>query len=178
MKRRNIRIAVMVLGVILMFGTAKMACAEERNTKELEVIYSATTKTYMDYRKITDETSPQWKLINSNKIFVNQKGYLQTEDGFIGVALGSYFGEIGDKFIITLSSGKELKLIKVERKADIHTDQNNYAGSSNYDIIEFVIDTKTPYMKQNIMANGYIFNGNFNNNKEFEGAVVSIEKIL
>jgi hypothetical protein len=71
-----------------------------------------------------------------------------------------------------------LKLIKIERKADVHTDGSNYAGSSNYDIIEFVIDTKTAYMKQNIKANGYIFNGNFNNNKEFEGAVMNIEKIL
>ena len=178
MKRFHIRLGVMIVGLAIAMGVGFASCAEERNTRELNVLYSSSVKTYMDYRKITNESSPQYQLIHSDKIFVNKKGYLQTEDGYIGVALGSYFGDIGSKFIVELSTGKELKLIKVERKDDKHTDRNNFIGSANYDIVEFVVDTKTDYMKNNVMANGYIFNGNFNNNKEFEGHVVNIEKVL
>lgn len=148
------------------------------NTKNLHMFSETDTKTYMDYRKITDRTSAQYKLIHSDKIFVNKKGFLQTSDGFIGVAMGSYFGDIGSKFIVKLSTGKELKLIKVERKADIHTDSYNFKGNQNFDIIEFVIDTKTIYMKQNIYDNNFIFGGNFNNCNDYKGTIIEIKKVL
>lgn len=151
---------------------------QSRNTKAIPMLHKSSTKTYMDYRKITDRSSPQWKLIHSDEIFVNQKGYLQTSDGYIGVAMGSYFEDIGNRYIIKLSTGEEIKVIKVERKDDRHTDKSNFIGSDNYDIIEFVIDTKTAHMRSNIYPNGYIYSGNFNNCSEFSGIIESIEKVL
>lgn len=148
------------------------------NVKNMKLFSNSDVKTYMDYRKITNKSSKQYKLIHSENIFVNKKGFLQTNDGFIGVAMGSYFGDIGSKFIIELSTGKQIKVIKVERKADIHTDFRNFAGSDNLDIIEFVVDTKKQFMLNNIGNNKFIFNGNFNNCNMFNGKIISIKKIL
>lgn len=134
-------------------------------------------KTYMDYRKITNRDTAQWKYIYSDAITVDDKGFLVTEDGYIGVALGSYFGPVGSKYIFELDTGIELKVVKVECKSDKHTCVNNYKAGSN-DVIEFVIDTKTDYMRQNVWGNGLIFQGNFNNCEDFKGNIISIKEVI
>ena len=134
-------------------------------------------KTYMDYHFITCKSSPQYKYIYSDAITVDDKGFLVTEDGYIGVALGTYFGPVGTKYIFTLDTGIELKLVKVEVKSDKHTCENNYKAGSN-DVIEFVIDTKTQYMQDNIWSNGLIFQGNFNNCEDFKGNIIKIEEVI
>lgn len=147
-------------------------------TEKLEIPCDVdlTAKTYMDYRKITDRTSPQWEYIYSDAITVNDKGFLVTEDNYIGVALGSYFGEIGSKYNITLDSGIVLKVVKVEQKDDAHTCKHNVIAGSN-DLIEFVIDTQAEYMQDNIWSNGYIYQGNFNNCPDFVGDIQKIERV-
>ena len=134
-------------------------------------------KTYMDYRKISSKSSLQYQYIWSDAITVDDKGFLVTEDGFIGVALGTYFGPVGTKYIFTLDTGIELKVVKVEVKSDKHTCENNYKAGSN-DVIEFVIDTKAQYMRDNVWGNGLIFQGNFNNCPDFEGNIVKIEEVI
>ena len=47
---------------------------------------------------ITDKTSKQWQYINASGRIKIENGYLM-EGEYIGVALGSYFGEIGTKYI-------------------------------------------------------------------------------
>lgn len=150
---------------------------DEIQLKPIKLLYSTSAKTYMDYRQITDPTSLQFQLINSEKIYIDKYGYLRDEEGFIGVAMGSYFGEIGSKYICHLDNGKQIKVIKVESKNDIHT-ISNFCGYLAYDIIEFVIDSQTEWMKNNIWSNGYIFNGDFNNCENFSGKIIKIEKIL
>lgn len=134
-------------------------------------------KTYMDYRKITNKKSNQWKYIHSDAITLDDKGFLVTEDGHIGVALGSYFGPIGSKYIFTLDTGIELKVVKVEQKSDKHTCEYNYKAGAN-DVIEFVIDTQAEYMQDNIWGNGLIFQGNFNNCEDFEGNIIKIQEVM
>lgn len=134
-------------------------------------------KTYMDYRKITNRDSNQWKYIYSDAISVDDKGFLVTEDGYIGVALGSYFGPVGSKYIFELDTGIELKVVKVECKSDKHTCKNNYKAGSN-DVIEFVIDTKADYMRENVWGNGLIFQGNFNNCEDFRGNIIAIREVI
>lgn len=134
-------------------------------------------KTYMDYRKITNKDSLQYKYIHSNQITVDSRGFLVTEDNYIGVAMGSYFGSIGDKFIITLDNGNTIRVVKVEAKADNHTCQHNVIAGSN-DLLEFVIDTESQFMQNNIQENGLVFNGNFNNFKEFNGNITKVEKVI
>lgn len=137
----------------------------------IELCSTSSVKTYMDYRAITDELSLQYKYIQAY-MKVNDKGLLIDKDGYIGVALGRYYGTIGSKYKITLDTGVILNVIKIEEKADndtINGCQQKYDGS----VIEFVIDTD--YFE--LSDNGYIFNGNFNNNKDFNGNIESIEVI-
>lgn len=134
-------------------------------------------KTYMDYRTITNKDSNQWKYIHSDAISLDDKGFLVTEDGYIGVALGSYFGPVGSKYIFELDTGIELKVVKIECKSDKHTCKNNYKAGCN-DVIEFVIDTKAAYMRENVWGNGLIFQGNFNNCEDFRGNIVGIKEVI
>ena len=145
---------------------------------EVPLLGDSDTKTYMDYRKITDTNSKQYQYIhNSGEIYVSEDGFLRTTDGldYIGVALGSYFGDIGDRFIFTLDTGIELRVVKVEAKADIHTDENNYQHAIDGSIIEFVVDPDK--MDYAIHQNGYIYSGNFNNNEWLKGNIIKIEKV-
>lgn len=143
----------------------------------VEVLSDSSAKTYMNYKGITDKTSPQWDYIFNRKLVtVDDQGYLVTEDGYIGVALGSYFGDIGEKYIFELSSGKFLKLVKIEAKDDRHTDKSGFMANDG-SVIEFVVDTKHPSMQDNVWQNGLIWQGNFNNNSDFEGTIVNIWRV-
>lgn len=138
--------------------------------EQLKVCHAGTAKTYMSWLKISP-TSKQGKFIRQNMTV--QEGLLFDSDGYIGVALGSYFGKIGDRFIITLSSGRELKVIKVEEKSDRHT-INGCQQYQDNSVIEFVVDieSNTYY----IGSNGLIANGNYNNLPWFKGHIVKILK--
>lgn len=142
------------------------------------MLYQTSAKTYMDYKCITNTNSPQWEYIyNSGEITVCEDGFLRTADGYIGVAMGSYFGNIGSKYILTLDTGITIPVVKVEAKADQHT-VSGFAGYVAYDIIEFVIDTQATWMQENVWSNGYIFSGNFNNCELFNGKIIAIDKII
>jgi hypothetical protein len=87
----------------------------------------------MCYRSITNKNSAQWDYIHNQQIVtVSDDGLLRDADGFIAVALGSYFGDIGSRYIFILDSGIELPVIKIDRKADKHTCRNNYSGVFNW----------------------------------------------
>ena len=144
----------------------------EPKLKNIPVCSNSQTKTYMDYKMITDKSSKQWRYINSSGRIKIENGYLM-EGEYIGVALGSYFGEIGTKYIFTLDTGKQIKVVKIEEKADAHTKngcQQKWDGS----VIEFVIDSNA-FEKS---ANGYVYNGNFNNIEQFNGHIEKIEMVM
>lgn len=143
----------------------------------IEMLYTSSVKTYMDYRAITDKTSPQYQFIHSDEITICEDGFLRDSEGYIGVAMGGYFGEVGSRYICRLDNGVEIKVVKVEVKAEQDTVQDFY-GKDNYDIIEFVIDTKAQWMQDNKWENGYIFSGNFNNYEAFNGKIVEIDKVI
>lgn len=99
-------------------------------------------KSYMNYEKITSKSSQQYKFI-SEFMFVGSKDgllYLETDTRFIGVALGSYFGEIGSKFKFTFDSGEMMYAVKIEEKADVHT-IDGCVHSKDSSIIEFVVNS-------------------------------------
>ena len=124
----------------------------------------------MSYKAITDKTSKQYKLLNSG-ILKNNNGLLTTDDGYVAVALGSRFGGIGDRFVITFDNGKSFKAIKVDEKADKDT-SNKCHHVSDGSLIEFVIDTKLSRQSYPLA----IKMGNFNYVDQFHGNVVKIEK--
>lgn len=155
--------------------------APERITKEpVPVLSSSSAKSYMDYRAITDKSSKQWKFINeSGEVEIDKRGFITTCDGYYAVALGSYFGEIGQKYIFTLRDGdriRELRAVKAEAKADKDTRADGFACPDGH-VIEMVIDTSTAYMQERKEANGYICSGNLNKIEELRGEIIKIEKI-
>ena len=96
-------------------------------------------KCYMDYKCITDTSSPQYQL--QLEAWADENGLRRVGD-FYCVALGSAFGsEIGTKYIITLSSGRELLVILADQKADRDTipdHTRDYSGA----VVEFVVETE------------------------------------
>lgn len=129
-------------------------------------------KSYMDYRAITDATSSQYQLIYSDLIYIGDDGLLYSNDGYVGVALGSAFGKVGDKFIVKTSSGQIINVIKLDEKADQDTVDGIY-HSTDGSVVEFLVDT-------NIIAETYPTSyvmGDFNNEEKFSGYIVSVTKV-
>lgn len=129
------------------------------------------SKTYMDYRAITNKSSNQWKLLQT--LNFDNDGFIRDEEGYIGVALGSYFGPIGSRWVFYLKDGTELPVIKVDQKQDKHTCKDNIYGLNNWDIIEFVVDSS----KMPKFANGYAWGGNLNNNPLVAGEIYGWKEI-
>ena len=149
---------------------------QEEKVKEIPLKQNSSSKTYMSVYSITDSTSTQYDYIwNSGHCKFDSKGFIICDNEYIGVAMGTFFGPVGTKYILTLSSGATLRVCKVEHKSDLHTDEDNYLAQHGH-LIEFVINPNTEWMQTRPSTNGYIFNGNFNN--YFEGSVVRIQEVL
>lgn len=130
----------------------------------------------MSVYSITDKTSKQYNFIwNSGRCKISQRGFIMCDVDYFGVAMGTYFGPIGSKYILTLESGEQIKVCKVEHKSDKHTDQDNYLAQNGH-LIEFVIDPATSWMRKQPSTNGLVFNGNFNN--YWKGSVVRIQEVI
>ena len=130
-------------------------------------------KPYEDYWMITDTTSKAYQFLNSSDVQVNSEGYMMYQDEYYCVALGHYFGTIGDKFLITLDSGFQFKAIIGDMKSYLHTDELGYAHQNGH-IVEFIIDSNHPYMQNiNIKYHGLI---NVADSK-FQGSIINIERI-
>lgn len=151
---------------------------KEYKTEELSVCSTNTAKTYMDYRMTTVVDSRQYQFLNYKCYVDRTTGFLYDEDGFIAVALGSYYGEIGDRFYFTLESGIVLPLVKGEEKADEDTDYSGCYHTYDGSVIEFVIDSDyaSRYFFSN--DNGLVLNGNYNNYSLFRGSIAKVEKVL
>ena len=146
---------------------------DESKNNELELCSTSKVKTYMEYKMITSKSSDQYIYIQEH-MKVNEKGLLVDKEGYIGIALGSYFGDIGTKYLITLSNGQTIKAVKIEAKADEHTN-NGCEQRWDKSVIEFVIDTDIAKGYYGVETNGYIAHGNFNNIEEFKGNIQRME---
>lgn len=151
---------------------------KEYKSEELDVCSDNTAKTYMDYRMTTVVSSRQYQFIHNNLTVDKTTGFLYDCDGFIAVALGSYYGEIGDRFYFTLESGVVLPLVKAEEKADVDTDSRGCYHTIDGSVIEFVIDDDYAKEYFSSYSNGLVLDGNYNNYSLFSGSVVKVEKVL
>ncbi|MBR2577446.1 MAG: hypothetical protein IKE38_00815 [Erysipelotrichaceae bacterium] len=151
---------------------------KEYKSEEIAVCASGSAKTYMDYRATTARDSRQFWFIREELTVDTETGFLYDEDGFIGAALGSFYGEIGDRFYFTLDSGVVLPIVKCEEKADWDTDYSNCYHLADNSVIEFVIDKNYAMAYFGRLSNDYILNGNYNNYHLFKGDIVKAEKVL
>ena len=130
-------------------------------------------KPYMDYRAITCKTSKQYKFIQREDVNEDKRGFLMQDGEWYCVALGEYFGDIGEKYIFTLSNGNEVKVVKSEAKSNRHTCSDNYLGQNGH-ILEFLINTNSQWMKEQDV----IYHGSLNACDELKGDIVKIEKVV
>ena len=133
---------------------------------------SGKTKTFAYYTAVTARSSPQYKLLNSNKCTTDKETGIRMVDDCYCVALGSYYGtKIGTKYKITFSNGNTIKVILCDQKANRHTDSKHQYAVNNKDIVEF-------YVQRNMMPRAIRGRGNYGILKQFSGSIVSIEKYM
>lgn len=128
----------------------RMRTAPEANKLLKERLPYGMTNTlrFMDYRKITDNNSIQYKLQEDCDTDVDSgiRVYYANETDYFCVALGSAYGrDIGDSWRVTLECGKEFDIIYAEYKDDGKTDffghpDTNHDGDNCINIVEFVVD--------------------------------------
>ena len=92
---------------------------------------------------------------------------------YVGVALASRFGSIGDKFVITLDTGIKFKVVKVESKSDAHV-YNNCHHKNDSSVVEFVVDVNK-FSKH--YPSAYTM-GDVNCVDKFSGNVIKIQKVV
>ncbi len=150
---------------------------KEFKTEDIEVCSTSATKTYMSYKAVTSTRSRQYRFIHSEMTVDEVTGLLYDEDGFIGVALGSNFGEIGTRYYFTLDTGIVLPVVKVDAKASVDA-PNGCSHSKDASVIEFVIDSEIAGEFFGVGGNGLVNHGNFNNDDRLRGKIEKIELVL
>ncbi len=149
---------------------------KEYRSESIGACSTSSTKTYEDYRMITDPESRQYKYIHEHMTVDEETGFLYNEDGFIGVALGYQFGEIGSEYYVILDTGIIIPVVKIDAKAAV--DASDGCSANLYaSVIEFVIDSEKAYEYFG-GGNGLASNGNFNNFECLQGNILDFERVL
>lgn len=154
---------------------SSLALKKEEKLKEIGVCSYSSTKSYEDGSGITDRTSKQYWLLQ--EMYIDERGFYVTQDGYIGVALGSYYGGIGTKYQVTLDTGIELRVIKADEKADKDVINGCYHKTDG-SILEFINDYQTAAQYYGLISNEFILNGNYNNHDDFTGTIISMKKVI
>ena len=129
-----------------------------------------SVKTWMDYRAITDRSSPQWRL--QQDAYTDENGLRKVGDYYC-VAFGTGISNgIGSKFKVTFDNGNEISVIVADHKADRHTDKTNTYMNINdkANIMEFIVDS-------NKLDNTAKVMGDVNYISGFEGQIIYIEEV-
>lgn len=98
---------------------------------------------FMDYRTLTDTTSKQWEL--QQYAWTDSDGFRRIGDDYC-VALGTYYGQVGDRFRITTDEGNSYTVIEADAKGNDAVFYNDYqswyhvCGDGRINLIEFVVD--------------------------------------
>jgi len=123
-------------------------------------------KAYMDYRKITNKSSDQWKM--QQQATTDSEGFRIYDERYM-IALGTRFAPVcGIKLKITLSSGKVIKAISGDVKSNKHTDNTNTFMLTDKSVVEFIVDTNKISKTSKKMGN-MSYSG-------LQGEIIAIEK--
>jgi hypothetical protein len=140
----------------------RMRTAPEANKLLKERLPYGMTNTlrFMDYRKITDKNSIQYRLQEDCDTDVDSgiRVFYANGTDYYCAALGSAYGrDIGDTWHVTLACGAEFDIILADFKDDGATDyfgqpDKNYDGDPCTSVIEFVTDED--YMPSSVLSAG------------------------
>lgn len=125
-------------------------------------------KSYMDYKCIKKDCK-QGNIVYGENAWTDEDG-LRKSGEYYCVALGSYYGNIGDKFIIETKKGNKYKIIKADEKANKHTDSSNRYTLSNGCMMEWIVEI-------NKLDKFVKSSGNIDNITKVSGAIIKITKI-
>ena len=141
-----------------------------RNMISRNVPENNSKKTYMDYRKITNTSSEQYKLQQNKDCYTTDTG-LRKVNEYYCIAVGTHYSNnIGDKLIIYMENGESFKAIVADIKDDKHTDETNRQHKKDGSVIEFVVDTrKLPELVRKMGDISYM-------NETFKGEIKAIIK--
>lgn len=99
-------------------------------------------KSYMDYKYITDTSSPQYKM-QRNKAYTDSKTGIRKVGNRFCVALGSGFAnKIGTKVNIIMKSGKVIPCILADQKKNSETIAGHKMHSWDKSVAEFIVSSR------------------------------------
>lgn len=122
---------------------------------------------YMDYRAITDTASKQWELQQS--AWTDDQGFRRIGDDYC-VALGTFYGQVGDRFRITTNRGNVYSVIMADAKGIDSNGWYHVAGDGRINLVEFLVTTEC-------LPNEVTFSGDCGVLDNIGGNVVKIERI-
>lgn len=104
---------------------------------------------YMDYRAITDTSSKQWEL--QQVAWTDNQGFRRMGDDYC-VALGTFYGQVGDRFRITTNRGNVYSVIQADAKGWDSNGWYHVAGDGRINLVEFIIQTE--YLPSEVSISG------------------------
>lgn len=145
--------------------------SEEEVTNTESESYEVSTeassfKSYMDYRALTDTSSTQYEMQQS--AYTDDNGLRKIDEHFC-VAMGTYYGELGDILHIETDEGATWTVILSDIKSDVHTDSTHRYTTANNCMMEFIVDTSA--MDYGIKQSGTV------NALGFQGKICKVTKI-
>ena len=127
--------------------TEYVYCPEEpmwETVKYMEIPWGdCSNMAYMDFRTLTDVASAQWEL--QQYAWTDWQGFRRIGDDYC-VALGTYYGQVGDRFRITTDKGNVYTVIEADAKGyavsyDGYHTWYHVCGDGRINVVEFVVDT-------------------------------------
>lgn len=120
---------------------------------------TSTFKSWMDYRKITNTSTRQWRY---QQIATTDEYGFRLVDGYYMVAMAKQYGPVGTKYLITFSGGQQMRAIIGDVKGN--TSCTHPDGS----MIEMIVDSEK--MPGNVKRSG-------NYNSMISGSITEIRII-
>lgn len=168
---------ILITLVILLFIPLNVNALNVKYTSMGVPNVNSSFKTWMDYRKVTNTRSAQYKFIRKWG-WIDGQGFMRcsgerdlgiTDDYYL-IALGSYYGTtIGTKYRITTDNGNVFYGALADCKADCHTNAT-HQYASHKDVVEFIV--YQPLLNRNVRRMG-----NANVYMPLNGKIAKIERI-
>lgn len=78
---------------------------------------------YMDYRKVTDKSTINYKILNDESAYTDEITGIRVSNDRYCVAVGSGIASPGDKIDVYMQNGNTIHCIVGDAKSDAHTDE-------------------------------------------------------
>lgn len=104
---------------------------------------------YMDYRAITDTSSKQWAL--QQMAWTDSDGFRRIGDDYC-VALGTFYGQVGDRFRITTDRDNVYTVQMADAKGYDSNGWYHVAGNGKINLVEFIVQTE--YLPNEVALHG------------------------